>query len=941
MMKLRKFFALALMLGGALMATAQQDQPLPVDTTIHTGKLANGLTYYVRQNNYPEHRVNFYIAQRVGSIQEEESQRGLAHFLEHMAFNGTKNYPDNGVIDYTRTLGVQFGSDLNAYTSVDQTVYRIDNVPSARQSSLDSCLLILKDWSNGLLLEDDEIDKERGVIHEEWRLRSTASQRMLERNLEKLYPGSKYGKRMPIGLMSVVDGFKYDELRNYYKKWYRPDNQAIVVVGDVDVDYTVKKIQEMFGSIPAPAADAAQVVDEPVPDNEKAIVVIDKDKEQQYSIVQLCYKHEPFPENMKGGVMYMATNYMIDMVGNMLDARFKEKAEDPNCPFIQAGGGDESYLYSKTCDAFTLSALPKEGKTAEALQAIVTEALRAQKYGFTATEYARARSEYLSRLEKRYNDRNKISNTSYGNECTSNYLEKEPLTSIETDYQYMNMLAPNIPVEAINQMMAQLISPGEKNMVVINFNQEKEGAVYPTEAQLKGAIEAAFASDIQAYVDNVKDEPLMKEMPKKGKIVKETEDKKLGFKTLTLSNGATVVMKKTDFKADEIQMQAVSKGGSSLYGQSDWANTELFSAVIGASGLGNFSNTELEKALAGKQASASLDLRTCHESMSGKSTVKDLETMFQLAYLKFTNISKDQKSYDKTMNMLETMLKNQGLQPEAVFADSMSYTLGNHSWREKTIKAEDLKSVNYDRVLQIAKERFGNAADFTFYFVGNYDEAVLKGYIEQYIASLPGDAKKKENWKNVVEHAKGKVVNEFKHKAETPKAIAAMFWYNTKAPWTLESSIYASAAGQVLSKIYLKKIREDASAAYSASAAGQSTIEGDMPYTMVYGYCPLNPEKADIATKIMREEIVNISKDVDAPTLDEIKKLMVKRYETNAKENSHWMSVLNRYVEYGVDMQTDYLNVVNGMTPAKVAAFVKNVILAGGNDVEVIMLPAE
>ncbi len=937
-MKLRNLFALVFALVAAA-AIAQALPDVPADTAIRTGKLANGLTYYVRHNNYPEHHVNFYIAQRVGSIQEEESQRGLAHFLEHMAFNGTNNFPGNGVIDYTRTLGVEFGRDLNAYTSVDQTVYNINDVPSTRQSALDSCLLIIKDWSNGLLLEGSEIDKERGVIHEEWRLRSSASQRMLERNLEKLYPGSKYGKRMPIGLMSVVDNFKYDEIRNYYKKWYRPDNQAVIVVGDIDVDYTVKKIQEMFGTIPAPAPDAAQVVDEQVPDNPETIVVVDKDKEQRMNMVSIMYKHDPFPENEKKSVMYLIYDYSKWCIHQMLNNRLSEKAQEADCPFIQASAYDGEYIFSKTKDAFDVTVVPKEGKTAEAVKAATAEALRAQKFGFTATEYARAKAEYLSQLEKQYNERNKIDNDRFGRLCASNYLEKEPLTAIETEYEMMSQVVPMIPVDAINEAMKELIHQSDTNLVVMNFNEEKKEATYPTEAELKNAIDAAQAEDLQPWVDNVKNEPLISTLPQKGKIVKEAQDKKFGFKTLTLSNGATVVYKKTDYKADEVLMRAESKGGSSLYGQKDWANTELIDYVVSASGLGDFDNTELDKALAGKQASVNFSLSQSYERLSGKSTVKDMETMFQLAYLKMTAIKKDEKSYSNLMKALENMLKNKDKQPEAVFQEQMEYTINNKSWRNAPFGVNELKQVDYDRVLAIAKERTANAADFTFYFIGNFDEATLRGYIEQYIASLPGDAKKKENYKNVAERPTGKVVNEFKMKMETPKAIARMYWYSTTAPYTLENSILASAAGQVLSKIYLQKIREDAGAAYSAGAAGSAQMVGDRVFTTILGHCPMKPEKADEALKIMREEVVNICKKIDAGTLEEIKALMLKDAEANDKENEHWLSVYNLYVSRGIDTQSDYKSIVKSLTPAKVSAFVKNVILKAGNDVEVIMLP--
>lgn len=942
-MKLRHLLVAALMLvAGTAMAQMPQMPPIPVDPEVRMGKLANGLTYYVRHNEYPEHRVNFYIAQRVGSIQEEESQRGLAHFLEHMAFNGTVNYPGNGVIDYTRTLGVEFGRDLNAYTSVDQTVYNINDVPSTRQSALDSCLLILKDWSNGLLLEDEEIDKERGVIHEEWRLRSSASQRILERNLETLYPGSKYGKRMPIGLMSVIDNFKYNEIRDYYHKWYRPDNQAIIVVGDIDVDATEAKIKEMFGSIPAAAADAAQVVDEVVPDNEKAIIVVDKDKEQQYSIVEVMFKHDATTREEKASMAYMIEDYVLDLVGDMLNKRFAEKTLEADCPFLQASCGDGNYIFSKTKGAFSVYFLPKEGKYNEAMKAVMTEINRAVQHGFTGSEFVRAREEYMSRLEKTYNERTKISNERYGRSFAANYLEGEPIPSIEQEYQIMQQLTPMIPVEALNQLLPQLVSKDEKNLVVLNLNQEKDGAVYPEATALHTAITDAFNAPVEAYVDNVKDEPLIANLPKPGKIVKEKAGDKFGYTELTLSNGAKVVLKKTDFKENEIMMQAESKGGKSLYDKKDWANLEMFDYAMMVSGLGEFDATELEKALAGKQAHASLSLSTSYESVSGKSTVKDLETMFQLAYLRFTDIRKDEKSYGNLMSQLETVLKNKDLQPEAVFGDSVNNTIENHSWRELPFNAENLKDVNYDRILQIAKERTANAADFTFYFVGNFDEKLIREYICQYIASLPGNPKKLENYKNVVERPAKDVVNQFTRKMETPKANARMYWYTyDKTPFSLENSIKAKMAAQVLDKIYLKKIREDAGAAYSAGARGGESTFGDMNYTYIQGSCPFKPEMKDLAIGIMREEINTVATTIDEATLKDIKEVMIKDFDTNVKENGYWLQVLNYYVSKGTDVNSTYKALVEAQTPASISAFVKNVLLAKGTHVEVIMLPEE
>ena len=939
-MKLRKLFAAAMML--VALGSMAQSMPIENDPSVRTGKLPNGLTYYVKQNNWPEHRVNFYIAQRVGSLQEEESQRGLAHFLEHMAFNGTEHYPGNGVIDYTRSLGVEFGRDLNAYTSVDQTVYNINDVPSNRVSALDSCLLILKDWSNGLLLEGDEIDKERGVIHEEWRVRSSASQRMFERNLEKLYPGSKYGKRMPIGLMSVVDNFKYNEIRDYYHKWYRPDNQAIVVVGDIDVDRTEAKIKELFGAIPAPAADAAQVVDVEVPDNKEPIIVVDKDKEQQMNIIQVMYKTDPLPNEMKSDISYMLMKYAIDMACTMLDKRLDEKSQDPDCPYMQAGAGYGNYIFAKTKDCFQLFIAPKEGKTNEAVKAVTEEALRASQHGFTATEFARVKDDYMSNLEKQYNNRNQINNDRFGREYCAHYLNNEPYPSIEWTYQMMNMIAPNVGVEMVNQLMAQMMPTTDENLVVLNFNPDKEGVALPAESELMGAINAAQEAKLEAYVDNVKDEPLMTVMPKPGKIVKETENKQLGFKELILSNGAKVILKPTTFKDDEIRYKAVSKGGSSLYGPEDWANCQMFDAVIGMSGLGNFSSNELQKALAGKNANVDLSMSTTRESLSGNSTKKDLETMFQMNYLYFTSIKKDEKAVTSLLNMLETQLKNKNTVPMAIFGDSVKNTIYNHSWRERPFNAENVKDINYDRVLEIAKERTANAADFTFYFVGSFDEATIKPLIEQYIASLPAKKGQAEDFKEVTQLATGNVVNEFIQKMETPQATAVMMWHSSLAPYTMENDIKADITGQVLETLLLKKVREDEGAAYSPNGYAGMSMIGKKPFIQSVASISMKPEKKDIVLNIMRESLNEIANgQVEADALQKIKEKMLKDYDTNAKSNGSWINMLNTYNDYNLDLFNGYKEAVNKVTAADISNFVKTQLLSAKNRIEVIMLPQE
>ena len=928
-----------LTLVGAVTMMAQMQMPsIPVDPDVRIGKLDNGLTYYIRHNNWPENRAEFYIAQKVGSIQENDDQRGLAHFLEHMAFNGSKHFKGNELLRWCESIGVKFGTDLNAYTSIDQTVYNISNVPTTREGIVDSCLLILYDWADGLLLEQEEIEKERGVIHEEWRLRTSAQQRMLERDLPKLYPGSKYGHRMPIGLMEIIDNFERPFLQAYYEKWYRPDNQAIIVVGDVDVNKVEEKIKGMFADIKLPE-NPEKVVKYPVPDNAEPIIVIDKDKEQRYNIMEVLMKHEAFPDTLKGTMAYLITDYIKDAALSMLRDRLKEYAEKPESPFLQAFASDGQYLLSNTVDAFELGFLPKEGQTEAALTAVLTEARRAAEFGFTPTEYNRFKADFTSNLDKQYSNKDKRFNSQFVNQYVQHFIDNDPIPSIDYTYETMKQIIPVIPIEAINEVAKQLISQKDSNLVVLNFNNEKEGAVYPTEDGVKKAIAAARAAQIEAYVDNVKDEPLMTTMPKKGSVKKETKNDKFGYTELELSNGVKVVLKKTDLKKDQVILRGEGFGGSALYGEKDFANIKMFDDVVEASGLGNFTHTELEKALAGKIASASLSMSTYRQNVSGSSTPKDVETMLQLVYLYFTNINKDQKSFDNMMSTTETMLKNRLLQPENVLNDSVQATFSCHNPRFKSIEASELKNVSYDRVLQIAKERTANAAAYTFTIIGNYDEATIRPLIEQYIASLPSK-KKVEKAKKVDTDFKGKVLNHFKHKAETPKAIAVMYWYSNNLPYNLENSIKATIAGQILSMEYLKKIREDASAAYTVGAAASMSRNDFDTEAYILAQCPMKPEKADIANQILRDEVNAMAKTCDADKLQKVKEYLLKNVGDQRKQNSYWLGRINTWRKYGMDFDTDYEKVVNAQTTESISAFVAE-LLKAGNAAEVIMMPAE
>ena len=931
------FLSLMLALTSSVAMMAQEMPAIPVDPDVRIGKLDNGLTYYIRHNNWPENRAEFYIAQKVGSIQEDDNQRGLAHFLEHMAFNGSEHFNGEGhrIDDYLDSKGYN-----NAYTNFTETVYIINDIPTTSQGTIDSCMLILKDWSHGLLLTDEEIDKERGVIHEEWRLGRDAGERMRNRQLENLFRGSKYAKRDVIGSMDVVDNFPYQVLRDYYDKWYRPDNQALVIVGDIDVDYIEAKIKELFKDVPAPGPDAAVVETYPVPDNDEPIVVIDKDIEQQLSYVGLMFKHDIIEKEQKNDISYVVINYMKNMMSTMLNQRFEEKAQDSECPFIQARAYDTSYLGANTKDAFSLTVVPKEGLIEAATQEGMIEALRAAQYGFTATEYARAQEEYMSRLERQYNERDKVHNDYYTQKCYRHYLDNEPLMSIEENYELMKMIVPNIPVEAINQLLPQLIRTDGKNLVVLNFNQEKEGAVYPTKEGLMAAITAAERAEITPYVDNVKQEPLIANLPKKGKIVKESYNETLGYKELELSNGVHVLLKPTDFKQDEIYMMAQQRGGSSLYGEKDWANCQLFEGVIEYSGLGGFNNMELKKALAGKRVNISQRMHEDMDYVTGSSNVKDLETLFQLIYLQFTDVTKDEKNYNSLLNILDISLKNKDLDPDNVFNDTLNYVTNNYNWRSKPFTVEDIQNLNYDRILEIGKERTANAANYIFEFIGSFDEATIRPLIEQYIASLPAQKGKKSNWVNISDYPKGQTIKHFTHKMETPKTNINISWFNTDMPYTLENSIRANLLGRILSKIFYDKIREDVGAAYSVGAYGFSSLEGDESYTAITAYAPLKPEFTELAVRIMNEEMLKACETIDAAKLDDFKTVMLKDHETQLKENSYWYSIIGTYANRGLDNVTGYEDIVKAQTPETISAFARE-LMSAGNKVEVVMTPEE
>ena len=923
---------------GFQQAVAQQMQfpPLPVDKNVRIGQLDNGLTYYIRHNKLPENRAEFYIAQKVGSILEEPQQRGLAHFLEHMAFNGTKNFPGDdkglGVIPWCETVGIKFGTNLNAYTSIDETVYNISNAPIDRTGVLDSCLLILHDWSNYILLKDDEIDKERGVIREEWRSRNSGMLRVYTDLLPTIYQGDKYADCMPIGSIDVINNFPYKDIRDYYHKWYRPDLQGIVIVGDIDVDTVEAKLKAVFADVQKPVNPAERTY-YPVTDNKEPIVAIGTDKEVDDPSIEIYFKQDATPDSEKNNVGYLASQYMTSMISSMLNARLSELVQSANPPFTRASSYYSDFFVSKTKEAFALSASSKADGIETALKTLLQETERARRFGFTESEYARARANYLQSLESAYNEREKTKHGSYVREYVQNFLNGEPIPGIEAEYAMMNQLAPNIPLQAMNMIMQQLVP--DSNQVVIIAGPAKESLKYPTKEEVINLLKGMKDLDLQAYVDKVSDEPLMKEAPKGGKIISEKEGDIYGSTKLVLSNGVTVYVKKTDFKADEIRMKGTSLGGKSIFPDKDALNFAVMDNVIAVGGLGNFSQVDLTKVLAGKKVSVNAGLGATTENVFGTCSPKDFETMMQLTYLTFTAPRKDAEAFESFKNRMKAQLESAQANPLSSINDSLQKAMYNNHPRVVMMKPEMVDQIDYDRILEMYNDRFKDASDFTFYFVGNIDLETAKPLIAEYLGALPA-INRKETFKDTkMSIRKGVYKNEYAKEQQTPTATI-VFLYSGKAPYTLKNDILLSFATQVLDMVYTEEVREKEGGTYGVNCFGdlQKYPKEQLLLQIVF---QTDPAKKDKLAGIVVDELKKLAAEGPSDVhLQKVKEYMLKKYADNQKENGYWMNNLNDYFYYGMDMTEGYTDIVNSITAKDIQKFVSD-LLKQGNEIEVTM----
>lgn len=905
---------------------AQDKTPIPVDKRVRIGKLANGMTYYVAYNAYPKGQAEFYIAQKVGSILEEDSQRGLAHFLEHMCFNGTKNFPGNDIVKWCESVGIKFGYNLNAYTSIERTVYNISGVPTARESVQDSCLLILHDWADDLLLDGDEIDSERKVIHEEWRSQTSPSQRIYEKLLPKLYQGERYGYRMPIGTMDVVDNFPHQALRDYYEKWYRPDLQGILVVGDIDVDRIEAKIKELFSSIKMPENPAERTVFE-VSDNKEPIYAIGTDKEQTNQRIEILFKHDAVKPSEKNNVEYLKNKFIAAVTSMMLNQRYYEISNKPDAPFSSAGCYDGTYLVSDTKGAFSGVAVAKSDAK-EAFKSMYRELIRAKRYGFTQGEFDRAVNDYMSTVELEYKNRNQIKSNTLVEEYVENFLDNEPIPSIEDFYRIECEIAEKATVEEANKLIDVLVHP-DYNVVVMATLPEKQGVEVPTEQQLDDIIKAVNNEKMEAYVDNVKTTPLITTLPKKGKIKKESENKEFGAKEWILSNGAKVILKKTDFKEGEVLFNASAKGGTAVFPESEASNLKVLPLALQSDySLGDYTSHDLDRYTTGKQVYMTLSSTNYTRSIGGASAPSDLKTLMEFVYMAFCGLNVDADEYAAMVSSRIAALKQQADNPRAIFQKKY-YEAVYSQPREQALSVEDLQKASRERIVEMGQQLYSNAADFTFVFVGNFDENELRGLAEQYIATIPG------NSKNVTKAVKlagfgvkrGEYEKNYATKMEVPQVYAAIR-YTGDAQYSSKNDLVASIAGQIMSIRLNEKVREKEGATYSIGASCSVSRLSDDP-VMFFTTFPMKPEKKDVVYKIIKDEFAAMAKHVDDMEMKKVREFMVKQHADNLKQNNSWLSAIRLYEILPVNTFKNYDEVLSKITNKDVEDFVANLIKQG------------
>lgn len=935
---IRKVLSIAMFLTGILCMNAQMPQltPLPLNPKVKSGVLPNGLSYYIMHNEEPKERANFYIAQKVGSTLETEEQLGLAHFLEHMAFNGTKNYPGKNMLNYLQGKGIRFGADINAYTSFDETVYNINNVPTTDKPLMDSVLLVLHDWSCDILLEEAEIDAERGVIQEEWRTRNDANFRMLSSILPKIYEEYQY-EQMPIGKMDIVMNFKPEVLRAYYKKWYRPDQQGIVVVGDFDADEMEKKVIGLFSTIEMPA-NAAERVYPSVSDNKQPIYASFTDPELTVSRTTISFKSDKVPFDMRNTVEIYANDGLLkNIISSLINNRISEAAQNPECTYANAGVYFGDFYVSKTKDSFNIVVIPKKG-TQAAVAEVMALVARACKTGFTDSELDRVRDEMLASFENMYNEREKTSNDAFGSELCRHFIDNEPAPGIEKEYEIVKQVLPMIPVQAINQVVSAILT--SDNMVIVTSEPQKEGFEIVAEDVMVKTVTDAMNAQYEAYVDEVITEPLIAKLPVPVKIKGDAKPFAFDSYEFILPNGVKVIVKPTDFAADEITVTAFREGGKQAYAKEEAANVLLSGLAFSSSKKGPFDTKTLNRYLAGKKAGVSFSINNYTDVLSGYSTIKDLPTLMELIYTSFTNVNADKDTYNVNLERVHNSLKNAATNPQNIFSEQLAKTKYPENPMMQDINVATLEAADYDKMLSMVHDALGNAADYTFIFTGNVDVNTLKPLLEQYVATLPAGKTSKLNVKTPIKLVRGDVKNDFKQPMQAPATFVYDIYSDNNIPFTMKNYIMVSLMGDILDNIFTSTLREEEGGTYGASVAAMLN-----PFTGVWSlqyFFQTNKDQQEILINRANDEYMKLLKNgADAEGFNKVKEAMMKQYEIQVRKNSYWDNNIMSYLR-GVDLISGQKSAIESVTLEDLNRFMKN-IYNGKNRVQVIMegIPAE
>ncbi|GGK14961.1 zinc protease [Yeosuana aromativorans] len=911
------------------------DAPLPIDQTIKKGVLPNGMTYYIKSTDVVKGAASYYIIQNVGSILENEDQRGLAHFLEHMAFNGTKHFPGKGILNTLQKHGAVFGKDINAYTSFDETVYNLDNIPT-KDGLVDTCLTVLKDWSNYLLLTDSEIDAERGVIKEEWRTRQNGPMRLFEKSLPITFNHSKYADRMPIGLMSVVEGFDYKALRDFYHDWYRTDLQAIAIIGDVDVDDIEKKIKEMFSEIPAVESPRTRTIVD-IPENQDMLYSLGLDPEVSTASISFGIRHKKSLEPET--VADLKDQLLRSMATNMLSARISEQAQKPEAPFLAARIGYGSL--SRTSNVFGITIYPKENKQAEAFKAVMLEVERAVKYGFTQSEIDRSIAQMKSSYENQIAKRDDMSHGRIERAIQDNYLDNKTMTDIDKEYQIAQQLFVGFTTEELHKTIKDLYTQNNRYINVTGV----EGRDNLSEEEAKQILDSVENSQtIEPYTESLKGKTLVSGLDIKAGAIDETiPNADTGSTTFVLSNGIKVHYKFVDKEKDKVSLKGISYGGTSLLSDEELPSANLVGSLIQMSGLGDFNATDLKKVLAGKTANVRIGLDDINENLSGSSNTKDVETMLQMVYLYFVKPRFDEQAYKVLESNIDNYIVRRSKDVDEKMRDSLTVTLyGKDNPRKHIFDQKYASEIAFDKIKTVYNDRFADASDFEFFIVGDVSKDQLKPLLETYLASIPTKNTHETFKQNNPEWVSSTIDKDIYLTMEDPKASVNIA-YKKEMPYTIEQAIYTDALGDILQLRVLETVRESEGGAYSPRAYAQFFRE-PKPQAYVSFSFDCNPDLVDKLVNIVKAELQKIADgNINDDDLNKTKTNFIKERQQSRDKNDYDMQLLTTFFRYGenIDDAKNFEDIVNSMTKGDIQEMAKQVLDGRGKSFEIVFKPEQ